>query len=194
MEVQILLCSQHTDHDGGLARGYSLGSGNTDQDLRKAKLYFWLLQRWKKLLYSHLYCIEESGLCLETGCLLWITSSPCQPCSDNITSLSWSFFLEFLEFLNIKLEQSAVCGSDLNVFSVMWQPGQELLSSHQFPKQLRAFFQMLDEWSDVVVHRLCMDLRKTQTWGTAVRKKSANQPPRCPLLAAGLISGTPGWT
>lgn len=59
-----------------------------------------------------------------------------------------------------------VCGSDLNVFSVMWQPGQELLSSHQFPKKLRAFFQMLDEWSDVVVHRLCMDLRKTETLGT----------------------------
>lgn len=70
----------------------------------------------------------------------------------------------------------------------MWQPGQELLSSHQFPKQLRAFFQMLDERSDVVEDRLRMDLwNQDRQHGAQLESKSANQPPRCPLLAAGLI-------
>lgn len=57
METQILLCSQHTDHDGGLARSYSLGSGNTDQDLRKVTPVEF--QRWTELLCSHLYWTDE---------------------------------------------------------------------------------------------------------------------------------------
>lgn len=89
-------------------------------------------------------------------------------------------------------------GSDLDVFSVMWQPRQELLSSHQLSKKLRGFFQTLDQWSDVVVHRLRMDLHKKPETFPVVqscekRPRRANQPPRCPLWAAGLIWGTPGW-
>lgn len=106
--------------------------------------------------------------------------------SDKIMSRSRSLFLEILN-----LNKNVVHQSDLNVFSVMWQPGQELLSSHQFSKKLRAFFQMLDQRSDVVVHRLCVDLRKTETFQIVEsRDKSPhvwNRPPRCPLLAAGPI-------
>lgn len=33
VDTKILLCSQHTDHDGRLACSHGLSSGNTDQDL-----------------------------------------------------------------------------------------------------------------------------------------------------------------
>lgn len=33
IKTQIILCTKHTDHDGGLAGSDSLSSGNTNQDL-----------------------------------------------------------------------------------------------------------------------------------------------------------------
>lgn len=46
----------------------------------------------------------------------------------------------------------------LDVFFVVWDSGEELLPSHQLSKHLRSFLQTFDEWFDVVVHGLPVNL------------------------------------
>jgi len=58
-----------------------------------------------------------------------------------------------------------VCGgetesppADLDVFFVVWDSGEKLLPPHQLSEQLGSFLQAFDQWLNVVVHRLPVNL------------------------------------